>query len=174
MSIPFYNRLKDVNKAIEYLGQYDKLVKEFLAEDLAAAASNNLTSGEKFEEFAQTWRSGKNPEVVEHWPPQVIIGKQVGEELEICRYEDDRIQVRLVEISCEYMPSNPTGLFNLSLPNKMFRTKAYEFINYAQYCDMRAKTSKMAEENAKDHEKAKEGESNDAKEAEAETANEKE
>jgi len=125
------------------------MVKEFLAEDLAAATANKINSGEKFEEFEKTWRSGKHDEVVEHWPPQVIIGKQVGEELEIARYEDDRIQVRLVEISCEYMPSNPTGLFNLSLPNKMFRTKAYEFVNYSQYCDMRAKTNKAKEETAK-------------------------
>lgn len=74
-----------------YIDLYDKLVDEFLAEDIAAATANNVNSGEKFNEFQQVWRSGKNSEVIEHWPPQVIIGKQVGDELEIARYEDERI-----------------------------------------------------------------------------------
>lgn len=132
LSMAHNGRLKDINKALILIDEWDKLVAEFLAEDMASETAKAAMADEKvYNEFTQTWRSGKNIEVIEHWPPQVVIGKQVGDELEIARFEDDRIQVRLVEITCKYMPSNPTGLYNLSLPSKLYRTKQYEFISYA-------------------------------------------
>jgi hypothetical protein len=42
------------------------------------------------------------------------------------------------------MPSNPTGLYNLSLPNKKHRTKTYEFVSYEQYWNMKKNTTKDA------------------------------
>jgi hypothetical protein len=56
----------------------------------------------------------------------------------VARYEDDNVEVRLVEVTCEYMPSNPTGLFNLSLPDKLLRTKNYTFVDYEKYKEMLA------------------------------------
>lgn len=34
-----------------------------------------------------------NQEVIMHFPPQYIIGKQVGEEKELAKYEDDNVVV---------------------------------------------------------------------------------
>jgi len=36
-------------------------------------------------------------------------------------------------INCEYMYSNPTGLFNLSVPKKEMRTKNYQVITYEMH-----------------------------------------
>lgn len=76
-----------------------------------------------------------NQEVIMHFPPQYIIGKQVGEEKELAKYEDDNVIVTVQEVECEYMYSNPTGLFNLSLPDKLMRTKNYTFVSYNQFRD---------------------------------------
>jgi len=39
------------------------------------------------------------------------------------------------------MYSNPTGLFNLSLPEKLMRTKNYTFISYQQFKEYTQKTT---------------------------------
>ncbi len=48
-------------------------------------------------------------------------------------FEDEYCKVELLEITAEYMYSNPTGLFNLSLSEKLMRTKNYTFTSYFQY-----------------------------------------
>jgi hypothetical protein len=100
-------------------------------------------------EMAKVWRSGDNAEVIKHWPPQLIVGQQVGEEREVARYEDSNVEIRLVEVTCEYMPSNPTGLFNLSLPEKLLRTKNYTFVSYEKYKEMLKANQSQNEESAK-------------------------
>lgn len=37
------------------------------------------------------------------------------------------------------MYSNPTGLFNTSLPEKMMRTKNYTFVSYKQFKELKEK-----------------------------------
>jgi hypothetical protein len=69
-----------------------------------------------FEGCDASWMAPTHPEVMDHWPPAYIIGAEVGEEKVLDAYEDDSIQVRLLEVECEYMYSNPTGMYNLSLP----------------------------------------------------------
>jgi hypothetical protein len=64
----------------------------------------------------------------------------------VARYEDDNVEVRLVEVTCEYMPSNPTGLFNLSLPEKLLRTKNYTFVDYEKYKEMLASVTQNQSE----------------------------
>ena len=63
-----------------------------------------------------TFMAYKNPEVIKHFPPQYIIGKQVGEPKEIATGAHELVSVKLYEIECEWMFSNPTGNFNLSVP----------------------------------------------------------
>lgn len=48
-------------------------------------------------------------------------------------YEDDFCTVSLMEVSCEYIYGNPTGVFNLSLSERLMRTKNYTFISYSQF-----------------------------------------
>ena len=72
-----------------------------------------------------------NPEVIRHWPPQWLVGRQLNEEKNfIAKYEDDFCILELLEIDCEWNYSNPTGVFNLSLPDKLMRSKNYTFISY--------------------------------------------
>lgn len=100
-----------------------------------------------------------NDEVLTHYPPQYIVGKQINEEREILVQEDEHVKVILQEIDCEYIYSNPTGMFNLSQPSKLMRTKNYTFVSYAQFKELERKQAASAnnddeEPNAAGEEKA--------------------
>ena len=69
----------------------------------------------------ESFMAYKHPEVLPHWPPQLIIGKHLGEE-EIQVEGNDLINIRFIEVKNEWMYSNPTGMFNLSLPSKPLGT----------------------------------------------------
>jgi hypothetical protein len=90
---------------------------------------------DEFVEVQKSWLPLETTEVIMHYPPQYIIGKQVNDDREIARYENEHVLVTVQEIDCEYMYSNPTGLFNLSLPDKLMRTKNYTFVSYKQVKD---------------------------------------
>jgi len=62
-----------------------------------------------------------NEEVVAHWPPQYIIGSPVGEEVCLHVVEHELVTVRMMQTTCEYMFSNPTNKFNLSLTDKKLK-----------------------------------------------------
>jgi len=89
-------------------------------------------------DFAETLL-GKNwmvhhPEVSVDWPPQYIVGKQVSDaKRAIAQYEDEFCKLELMELQCEWNYSNPTGMFNLSLPEKLYRMPNYTHISYKQY-----------------------------------------
>lgn len=53
-------------------------------------------------------------------------------------FENDFVRVELREIQCEFMYSNPTKYFNLSLPDKLMRTKNYTYMSYANFKSYRA------------------------------------
>lgn len=72
----------------------------------------------------------KNPEVIPHYPPQLIVGKQLEDEKVILEFEDNLIKVTLSEIVCEYNYSNPTGYFNLSLSHIDLKTSNYQTMSY--------------------------------------------
>jgi hypothetical protein len=90
------------------------------------------------EGFAET-HLGKNwmvnhPEVCKDWPPHYICGKQVTDtKTAVATYEDEFCKLELMALSCEWNYSNPTGMFNLSLPEKLFRMPNYTHISYKQY-----------------------------------------
>jgi hypothetical protein len=74
-----------------------------------------------FEGCDASWMAPTHSEVMDHWPPEYIIGPEINDEKVIENYEDDFVQVKLMEVQNEYMYSNPTGMFNLSLPNAGIR-----------------------------------------------------
>lgn len=74
-------------------------------------------------------------DVISHYPPQIIVGKQVGQERVLLTEENESVIVRLVEVDCEWMYSNPTGVFNLSVPDKAFRQPNYSVITYQQFAE---------------------------------------
>ena len=75
----------------------------------------------------------EHEEVIEHYPPQLIIGKQIGEERVILTEENENVIVRLVEVDCEWMFSNPTGIFNLSVPEKSVRQPNHCILSYENF-----------------------------------------
>jgi len=62
------------------------------------------------------------PEILPSYPPAYIIGPCDNEGGQTILVEDQLLAtVTLEEIQCQYMYSNPTGLFNLSIPDKKWR-----------------------------------------------------
>lgn len=121
-------RIQAIKKAFVHLEKFEAICQEMLEAELAAMASVPL---EELAEIKKVWRGCDHDEVIKHWPPRHIIGKQLVEEQTVAQFEDNTVRVRLIELNCEYMLSNPTGLFNLSLPEKLLRTKNYSFFSYA-------------------------------------------
>lgn len=66
-------------------------------------------------------------ECIPHWPPRILIGKQRAEPKEIYAEEHELVTVRFLEVENDWMYSNPTGRFNISLPNKQIKTSQYGF-----------------------------------------------
>ena len=78
--------------------------------------------------------------MIAHWPPQVLVGKTTNDEKTLlASYDDQYVRVELFEVSCEFMYGNPTGVFNLSMAEKLMRTKNYTFISYAQFKEYQSK-----------------------------------
>ena len=78
------------------------------------------------EEIEKDWLAYSNPDVIEHFPPQIIIGRQVGEDREIMVYDEHpNVRVTIYEIACEHNYSNPTGFFNISLPHVEAKVSMY-------------------------------------------------
>ena len=60
--------------------------------------------------------------MIPSYPPAYIIGQISSEAPRVLVSEDtEQALVTVEEVSCEYMYSNPDGMFNLSVPEKMYR-----------------------------------------------------
>lgn len=75
--------------------------------------------------------------MLDHFPPQYIIGSPLNDPMEpVAVEENDYVTVRMYKVEVEYMYGNPTGLYNLSLPEKRVHNQL-DFrlpdLNYAQY-----------------------------------------
>jgi len=94
--------------------------------------------------------SYKNNDVLSHFPPQVVIGRQVGEDRVVLDYDEDaNVRVTVYEIVNEYNYSNPTGFFNISLPHIEAKTSMYQTMSYAQYKKMLIEKERKTIEEAK-------------------------
>jgi len=60
-------------------------------------------------------------------------------------YEDinNYLVLKLYEVSNEYMFSNPTGLFNISVPDKKLQNKNYQLVSYQMCKEMHERLSRM-------------------------------
>ena len=75
-----------------------------------------------FEGYKNVNMVGQNDEVLDHWPPQYIVGPPVEELSTECYVEEtDLVTVRMFKMTAEYIWSNPTGKFNLSIPDKKLK-----------------------------------------------------
>lgn len=97
----------------------------------------------------------EHEDVIKHYPPQYIIGKQDGDDKVVNENnENEFISVSLMEVQNEFMYSNPTGMFNLSVPERKMRATNYETYSYEQYkrMQLQLKKQKEAQEQAKEKE----------------------
>ena len=75
-----------------------------------------------FEGYKEISQIGKDDEVVDHYPPQYIIGTPFGEETTILSTEiEDIVRVNMIQMTCEYCFSNPTNMFNLSITDRKWK-----------------------------------------------------
>ena len=73
------------------------------------------------------------PAVLVSSPPTYLVGNCGDEEKEILTAETEMATVRLVEVVCDYVYSNPDGQFNLSAANKLLKQKNYQTISYKNW-----------------------------------------
>lgn len=77
-------------------------------------------------------------DVIAHFPPQLIVGNSSGEEKVILEQENEQVKIQLIEMTCDYMYSNPTGMFNLSLADKPIRLPNYNTKTYEEFKQIEA------------------------------------
>jgi len=74
-----------------------------------------------------------NQDVVEHFPPNIIIGRGLSEQVVRVIDDDPLVSIAIIEVTNEWQYSNPTGLFNLSLPRVYYKYDYYTSIYYSDY-----------------------------------------
>ena len=102
---------------------------------------NKCLTGESeaFTDLKDNWVGTENGEVIKHYPPQLIIGKQVEDD--VLLHTDDSnplVRVELYALTCEYAYSAPTGLFNAQLPRVQLRTNQCQLRSYEVHKRMEA------------------------------------
>lgn len=122
-------------KSLDYINRFElHFVEKFKQEDMAAL--ENLTSTDETfkEDVLKDWLAFNHNEVIEHFPPQLVIGKQTADDVDyLVVDEDPLVKVVLSEVACEYNYSNPTSLFNLSIPHVEIRSNNFTTVSYRQY-----------------------------------------
>lgn len=122
-------------KCLEYLERFENEYQSKFKQEEVDGLKKAEQEDELFNsDVRKDWFAYQNPEVIEHFPPQLIIGKQVGDDKELLVYDEDPlVRVTLTEVTCEYNYSNPTSFFNLSIPHIDIRTHNYTTLSYAQF-----------------------------------------
>jgi len=119
------NKYDLLTKALAHLDALEPVFAEFERAQLEQL-DKSLAGGNEFADLAESWVGATNPEVIKHYPPQLIVGKQVGDEREVFVHDEDPlVRVQILELDCEYGYSAPTGLFNLQVPHLEVKTSLY-------------------------------------------------
>lgn len=113
-------------KAVAHLDALEPTFAEFEQEQVSTLETCLKTGGVGFTDLSGHWAGTNNDEAIRHFPPQLVVGKQVADDREV--FVDDShplVRVEIFEIDCEYAYSAPTGMFNLQLPHIEARTSHY-------------------------------------------------
>jgi len=130
----FKAKFESINKSLGYLEKVEEKFKIFAEEEKTAYERVKAEEGKEFEEIEKDYLSYKNTDVLEHFPPQIIIGRQVADDKEFLVYDEDpNVKVTIYEIENEYNYSNPTGFFNISIPHIEAKTTMYQTMSYVQF-----------------------------------------
>lgn len=121
----------------------DKLVQEW------KQMRDNATESD-FEDYQQASLIGKDADVVDHYPPQYIVGTPVDEpEVILAQEIENVIRVSMVKMTCQYAYSNPTNLYNLTITDRKLKSKlGTRLTSYAEW----KKTQKKGTEKQDDDE----------------------
>ena len=120
------NKFELIKKAIAHLDAVEPVFAEFEKTQLEKL-DKCLAGGEEFTDLAKSWVGAHSSEVIRSYPPQLIIGKQVGDEREVYAYDEDPlVRVQIFEVDCDYAYGAPTGRFNLQLPHIEIKTSTYQ------------------------------------------------
>jgi len=126
----FRNKYDLLTKAMAHLDALEPVFAEFERQQMAQMDAC-LAGGDAFKDLADHWIGAQSTEVIKHFPPQLIVGKQVADEREIFVHDEDPlVRVQIFEVDCEYAYSAPTGLFNLQVPKLEVRTSHYQTQSY--------------------------------------------
>ena len=129
----FKNKHDAILKALDHLKTFeDKWVSQYRQEECEGLerAKQDPTF---VEDVQKDWLAYNHDEVIPHFPPQLIIGKQWQDETDFLVYDENPlVKVVITEVTCEYNYSNPTMYFNLSIPHVELKTNAYTTMSYAQ------------------------------------------
>jgi hypothetical protein len=143
----FKNKYSLLTKALAHLDGLQPTLAEFESEQLALLDTCLAEGGVGFTDLAGHWAGTKSEEVIKHFPPQLIVGKQVADDREL--HVDDShplVRVTIYELDCEHGYSAPTGMFNLQLPHVEVRASHYQSQSYAQYKAAEAAADKSQDE----------------------------
>jgi len=129
----FRNKHDLLVKALAHLDALEPVFAELETAQKEKLAKS-LTGGPEAVELAKDWIGTNSSEVIQHYPVQLIVGKQVGEEREVFVHDEDPyVKVQVFEVDCEYAYSAPTGLFNLQVPHVELRASLYQTQSYEQF-----------------------------------------
>lgn len=62
-------------KSLTYLEKYEEKCLGFAAEERAQYEKAKQEEGKEFAEIEKDWLAYQNPDVIDHYPPQYIIGR---------------------------------------------------------------------------------------------------
>lgn len=103
-----------------------------------------MAGGEDFTDLKESWVGVHSSEVIRSYPPQLIVGKSIGDEREVYVHDEDPlVRVQIFELDCEYAYSAPTGRFNLQLPHIETKTSMYQTQSYEAYKREQAAAAKQ-------------------------------
>jgi len=115
------NRLENLEVI---LGMREKLDAKFAPMLEAQKKKLEALDDNSFQGYREMTLYPQVEEVIPSFPPAYIIGQISSDQPRVLASEDtDSAYVTVEEVSCEYMYSNPDGMFNLSVPEKMFRNQ---------------------------------------------------
>lgn len=121
-----------LEKAAAHYEALEPLLAKYEGEQHAKLESS-LAGGEHFSDLSEHWAGTDSAEVIRSYPPMLLVGKQIGEEREVLKHDEDPfVTVQIFELDCEYAYSAPTGRFNLQVPHVEARN-LYQNQSYSDY-----------------------------------------
>ena len=122
-----------VLKALQLYTIFSEKVELFHQEE-KARYEDVIVGGKEFKDCLQDWWAFSHEDAIPHYPPQLVIGRQTFEENEVLVFDEDPlVTVTVFEQLNDYNYSNPTSMFNLSLPHLEVRANLYQTQSYVQY-----------------------------------------